>query len=147
VLKHLIPLSDSPGVSTEKDEVSGRDPTDRWRAHRQAGQGLGLATDPLTYTTSGSGCALTPGERGAGEGRARPGALMGHGCGAERVHVLRRFHTHTSPIVYGMSSLIIVFSPGYLFHVQYMYKYPHRQYPRGTPPIPPERPTSADSGR
>lgn len=68
-LKHLIPFSDTLGITTEADQTSGRDLTNKLgitdrRDNGWGSWGLGLAadiaTDPLNYATFGAKSALTP---------------------------------------------------------------------------------------
>jgi hypothetical protein len=68
-LKHLVPFSDTMGLTTEKDHTTGRDLTDMagitdkgdkgWGAWG-AGLAADIATDPLSYSTFGAKHALTP---------------------------------------------------------------------------------------
>jgi hypothetical protein len=81
-LKHLVPFSDSIGLTTDADHVSGRDLTDQlgitskrdngWGAWG-AGLAADIATDPLTYMTFGAKHALTT----AGKAAQKTGALRG----------------------------------------------------------------------
>src|SRR5689334_5495797 len=67
-LKHLVPFSDTMGLTTDADHTTGRDLTDTmgftdkrdkgWGAW-SAGLAADILTDPLTYMTFGSKGALT----------------------------------------------------------------------------------------
>jgi hypothetical protein len=81
-LKHLIPFSDSLGITPEKDHVSGRDPTDRWGLTDKRDKGWGswgvglvadVLTDPLTDMAFGAKHDLT----GTGKALQKAGALKG----------------------------------------------------------------------
>lgn len=81
-LKHLIPFSDSLGITTDADHVSGRDLTNKLGITSRHDDGWGawglglaadIATDPLTYATFGAKSALTP----AGQTLSRGGHLRG----------------------------------------------------------------------
>ncbi len=92
-LKHLVPFSDTMGLTTEADHTSGRDITDAYGLTRKGDKGWGswgaglaaeIATDPLTYTTFGAKHALT----GAGKVAQKAGALKGW----SREALLQGFH-------------------------------------------------------
>jgi hypothetical protein len=81
-LNHLVPFSDSMGLTTEADHVSGRDLTDSWGITDKRDKGWGgwlgglaadLATDPLSYMSFGAKHALTP----VGKLVQKTGALKG----------------------------------------------------------------------
>ena len=81
-LKHLVPFSDTMGLTTEKDHTSGRDLTNQigltdrkdngWGAWG-AGLAADIATDPFSYATFGAKHALTP----TGRAVQKTGALRG----------------------------------------------------------------------
>ena len=81
-LKHLVPFSDTIGLTTEGDHTTGRDLTDKYGLTSKRDKGWGawgaglaadIATDPLTYTTFGAKHALTP----IGAAVKKTGALKG----------------------------------------------------------------------
>ena len=81
-LKHLVPFSDTIGLTTEKDHTSGRDLINAMGLTERGDKGWGawgvglaadIATDPLTYTTFGAKHALT----GVGKAVQKTGALKG----------------------------------------------------------------------
>lgn len=81
-LNHLVPFSGTTGLTTEKDNTSGRDLTDMAGITSKGDKGWGawgaglaadIATDPLTYATFGAKHALT----GAGKAAEMTGALSG----------------------------------------------------------------------
>ena len=81
-LKHLVPFSDTMGLTSEKDHTSGRDLTNQIGLTRHKDKGWGawgaglaadIATDPLSYTTFGAKHALT----GVGKAVQKTGALKG----------------------------------------------------------------------
>jgi hypothetical protein len=81
-LKHLVPFSDSMGLTTDAGHVSGRDLTDQYGLADKWDKGWGawgvglaadMATDPLSYTSFGAKHALT----GVGKAVQKTGALKG----------------------------------------------------------------------
>ena len=92
-LKHLVPFSDTMGLTTEMDHTSGRDLTNAMGLTERGDKGWGawgaglaadIATDPLTYTTFGAKHALT----GVGKAVQKTGALKGF----TGRHMIEGFH-------------------------------------------------------
>ncbi len=81
-LKHLVPFSDSMGLTTDADHASGRDLTDQYGITDKRDKGWGawgtglaadIATDPLSYLSFGAKHALTP----IGKAVQKTGAFKG----------------------------------------------------------------------
>lgn len=83
-LKHLVPFSDTTGLTTEKDHVRGRDLLNQWGVTSKRDKGWGawgaglatdIATDPLSYMTFGAKHAMTA----TGKALQKAGHLDGWG--------------------------------------------------------------------